>query len=71
MKPVFTGVHSVNWYLKYVGLPITVGVAIYALFTQLANKRRRAALRGKVRLFCFKMTVKCTLDFGPYIYYYL
>ncbi|KAL0842081.1 hypothetical protein ABMA28_014274 [Loxostege sticticalis] len=48
MKPVFTGVHSVNWYLKYVGLPITVGVAIYALFTQLANKRRRAALRGKV-----------------------
>ncbi|XP_028157280.1 dehydrogenase/reductase SDR family protein 7-like [Ostrinia furnacalis] len=48
MKFLFADGQSANWYFKYVGLPLSVGMAIYTLFSKLADKRRRAALRGKV-----------------------
>lgn len=51
MKHIITGLNSVNWYFKYVGLPLTVGVAVYALFGHLSNRKRRAALRGKVIIY--------------------
>lgn len=41
-------VHSLTWYLKYVGVPLAVGVTMCKLFNFVSTKRRRAALQGKV-----------------------
>ncbi|XP_021181277.3 dehydrogenase/reductase SDR family protein 7-like [Helicoverpa armigera] len=41
-------VPSLTWYLKYVGIPLTVAVTMCKLFNCITTKRRRAALQGKV-----------------------
>lgn len=41
-------VHSLTWYLKYVGIPLTIGVTMCKLFSCITTNRRRAALQGKV-----------------------
>lgn len=41
-------VHSLTWYLKYVGIPLTIGVTMCKLFNCITTNRRRAALQGKV-----------------------
>ncbi|RVE48173.1 hypothetical protein evm_007233 [Chilo suppressalis] len=50
MKPFISIFSCTNWYLKYVGIPVTVGIAVYVLLNQICTKRRRAALQGKVVL---------------------
>lgn len=69
MKPVFTSLNCTHWYLKYIGLPLTVGVAIYAILGHISNRKRRAALRGKVKQFyrLRKRHAKRTLDFFLYL----
>ncbi|XP_034840483.1 dehydrogenase/reductase SDR family protein 7-like isoform X2 [Maniola hyperantus] len=39
---------SLNWYLKYIGLPLSVGFTMYRLCSQVTNRKRRNALQGKV-----------------------
>ncbi|KAJ0180530.1 hypothetical protein K1T71_003934 [Dendrolimus kikuchii] len=39
---------SVLWYIKYFGVPLTVGVAMYGLCCRITERKRRAALEGKV-----------------------
>ncbi|XP_045785758.1 dehydrogenase/reductase SDR family protein 7-like [Maniola jurtina] len=39
---------SLNWYLKYIGLPLSVGFIMYRLCSQVTNRKRRNALQGKV-----------------------
>lgn len=48
MKQFISNLNSTNWYLKYVGIPLTVGVAVYSLLKQICIRKRRAALQGKV-----------------------
>ncbi|XP_053625440.1 dehydrogenase/reductase SDR family protein 7-like [Plodia interpunctella] len=40
--------NSMSWYIKYVGLPITLSISIYGLIMHITRRRRRAALRNKV-----------------------
>ncbi|XP_059054321.1 dehydrogenase/reductase SDR family protein 7-like [Achroia grisella] len=44
----YSNINSVGWYLKYVGLPLTLCITIHTLISRLSNKRRRAALQKKV-----------------------
>ncbi|CAH0748221.1 unnamed protein product [Diatraea saccharalis] len=47
MKQFDLIISNTNWYLKYIGIPLTVGVAVYSLLKQICTKRRRSALQGK------------------------
>ncbi|KAM3963472.1 dehydrogenase/reductase SDR family protein 7-like [Aphomia sociella] len=44
----YTNLNSIMWYVKYIGLPLTLSVSIYGLLSRISNKRRRAALKNKV-----------------------
>ncbi|KAJ8722714.1 hypothetical protein PYW07_003894 [Mythimna separata] len=43
-----TAVDSLTWYLKYIGVPVAIGITMSKLFNCMITKRRRAALQGKV-----------------------
>lgn len=36
------------WYLKFLALPLSIGVTMCGIFTRIVQRRRRAALEGKV-----------------------
>uniref|UniRef100_S4P9S5 Dehydrogenase/reductase SDR family protein 7-like protein n=1 Tax=Pararge aegeria TaxID=116150 RepID=S4P9S5_9NEOP len=40
--------NSLNWYLKYFGLPLAIGVTMFRLCLQKTNRKRRDALQGKI-----------------------
>ncbi|XP_013186613.2 dehydrogenase/reductase SDR family protein 7-like [Amyelois transitella] len=48
MNPYHPSISAISWYIKYVGLPITVGVTIYSLLCHMNQRKLRAALRNKV-----------------------
>ncbi|KAL4710712.1 hypothetical protein ACJJTC_004357 [Scirpophaga incertulas] len=45
---ILNDLNLVNWYFKYIGIPLTVGVATYAILSQISLRRKRAYLNGKV-----------------------
>lgn len=47
MKPD-VNLSSVLWYLKYFALPLSLGVTMFGLCSKSRNRKRRAALEGKV-----------------------
>lgn len=40
---------AISWCMRYVGVPVTLGITMYGLCCHLSRKKRRAQLEGKVR----------------------
>ncbi|XP_026757686.2 dehydrogenase/reductase SDR family protein 7-like [Galleria mellonella] len=48
MNLYYSNINSIVWYLKYVGLPLTLCFSIHCLISRVSNKKRRSALQKKV-----------------------